>query len=324
MPFGVDLPDNFGAGGLSTAPEQTPTGSMAPESQRTDSLAPPPPEKISPEPSRTQTTNTPGTPAQLLELDKHDRFRFKGQDWTREEFEKGYLRQQDYSKKTAELTEKSRAVEGQKAFFDNYSTDLEKIKADPDKWLPIMERVYPKYFVDHAKLVVDAIRRGASSPQNTQSTDPKTLSLKDHPDFKAAMERIERWEAEQAEAQAKTNRAWLDNQHETLGKKYPHAHPRLVENEVSAWLHKNNYGGDKVTANVMEQFYKAVDDAEKNRWAGVQKEKITKQIDVWRNARDVGPGGEPPSNAPRRPKTMKEAEQAMLDDAKNGTLVMSR
>lgn len=321
-PFGVELPESFGTGGSQTASEQIPTGSFAPEGQRTESLAPP--EKVSPETQGTQTTQVP---TNLLELDKHERFRFKGREYTTKEWEDGHLRQADYSKKTAALTEKERAVDQRQSFIDNFDADLERVKADPDKWLPIMERVYPASFVKHAKIIVDAIRRGQPVPPNPnagQPTEQKPFSLKDHPEFKSVQERLEKWEEAQAEAQAETNRAWLKNQHDALGKKYPYAHPKLVENEVYAWLQKNRYGGDKVTDQVMDQFYQAVNDAEKNRWAGVQKEKITKQLDIGKNARDVGTGGEPPSNAPRRPKTMKEAEQAMLEDAKNGTLVMSR
>lgn len=310
QPFGVELPQNFGqesnpaahdagGGAYEGAPGGGAPAGAAPEGGAPNTVS---------EPTSTQTP----TAAQLLDLDKHEKFLWKGREITRKEFEDGHLRQSDYSKKTAELTE-------QRKFADNFDADLQKVMADPDKWLSRFERVYPPGYVKIAKTILERHKAGgAPNAGAAPNNDPaKVSSLKDHPEFQALSSKIEDWERSQQETQIEASRAWLKSQHDVLGKKYPHAHPEVVEGRLGMWAMKN--GGDKVTGEVVEQFYQKANEEMKQRSDALYKDKITKQITAGKEARDVGTGGDAPGAAPKRAKSMKEATQQALDDIANGT-----
>src|SRR5271166_2884879 len=69
---------------------------------------------------------------ELIDLDKLERFLWKGKPTTRKEFESGWLRQQDYTRKTQALKESQAKAEIEtRKFQDNLDADLEKLRQNP-------------------------------------------------------------------------------------------------------------------------------------------------------------------------------------------------
>jgi len=289
MPFGVELPANLGANNAVND-----TASAAPESHAA-------PETISTESRSTETPNQ----SQMVDLDKQEKFRFKGRDWTRDEFEKGYLRQQDYTQKTQELTERRKYV-------DNFAADLSTVASDPSR-MADFERMYPKEFVALAKTHLAKLK--GQNPQETTTNESK--SWKDDPEFQEFKSELSEWKSEKAQAEVKSIQTWLDGQFDSLTKKYPHAHTEIVNSRAEAMARQFQGTDQKITAQVLDKLFKENNDEMKTRSDSMYKTKITNQINAGKSARDIGPGGDVDGGAPKKFRTIKEATAGFLSDIAN-------
>lgn len=293
MPFGVNLPDDLG----SSAPVEN---GGAPGAA---------PEGAAPEfSSESQGTQTPSG-SDVLDLDKHETFRFKGRDWTREEFEKGYLRQQDYTQKTQSLNET-------KKYYDNFWVDFRTVQEDPNR-MSDFERIYPKEFVEHARTMLG--RAPSSTPRQAADPNaPKPKSLMDDPAFRELKQSVEKITSKERQEEVKRIDGWLKNQYESLEKKYPYADREVVEGR--ALMHAQQHGGKSITAEFLDQAFKAHNDQAKKRMDQLYKAKVNQQLNAGRDARDVGVGGDIAGGAPRSDRTLKQAKERMLADAAAGRL----
>lgn len=295
MPFGVELPDNIG---------EAPATTGAPDGAAPEGSAP---EGAAPQTISTKTEGTeiheerPRKPPSLLDLDKQERFRFEGREWTRDQLRKAYLRQEDYSRKTQELAETRK-------FSDNFATDLRAVMKDPSLFEQL-QRIYPKEYVAHAKEVLNDLKglRPDAQSQTAQQKDPEFLQLRD--EFQAL-------KAERAAQGVEQVQQWLNSTYSTLEKKYPYARPKEVTVDAEGMA----LGGTKITAEVLEKLFKANDAELKAKWDANYKAKIDEQLTIGKKGRDLGPGGGVPTSGPKNPRTMKEARDAMLADAAAGTL----
>lgn len=289
MPFGVTLPDNIGET-QSTAPD-TGAPSGAPEG------AAPSPDTISP---KGTSTETPKGADALTDLDKLERFRFQGREWSRKDLERAYLRQEDYSRKTQELAETRK-------YTDNFAADLRTVIKDRSR-LEEFKRLYPREYVERAEEILSTLP-GSRPPETQQTGNVDPAFREDIEGIKREFNQLK----QEREAQAiEQIQSWLDNQFDTLGKKYPNARQKevMADAEVAA------RNCTKVTAEVLEKLFKASDAEISGAWEAKYKEKVNKQLSAGKQARDIGPGGGVPGEAPRTPKTFKEARELMIEDMK--------
>lgn len=287
MPFGVELPDNLGAPEAAAptgAPAATPEGSPAGAS-----------------PGGATSSNgggTPGTTQDLLDLDKHDRFRFAGRDWDRKGLNDAILMREDYTKKTTELAEARK-------FADNFALDLQAVARDP-KRMEEFKRIYPREYVELAEKYL-----GRQTPQpqgntpTTQPGDPRVDELYD---------KFSKWEKASEENQIKQIQSWLDNTFSALEKKYPLAAKSAGKEVVNARAEVAARQGTKITEEVLDKLFKAYDEETKTRWEEHYKTKVNEQLDAGRKARDMGPGGGTPTQPPKRAKTIREATKLAIED----------
>lgn len=293
MPFGVTLPDNLGETPTNTAPDTA--------SGNSDGGAP---EGAAPE--TVSTTKTPGTeapdqaPKALTDLEKLERFRFEGREWTPKDLKRAYLRQEDYSRKTAELAETRK-------YSDNFASDLRTVIRNPAR-IEEFKRLYPKEFVARAEEILDSVRGGKSPESNAPTTtDPNSA-------FTTRIEALERQLAEQGEQRQAQEieqiQSWLDNQFESNSKKYPFADSELVNSRAEAAARQ----GTKITAEYIETLFKAHNAQVKSKWDEHYKGTVQKQLSAGKEARDVGTGGGVPTEGPKKYRTMKEATAALLAD----------
>ena len=282
-PFGVDLPTDLGSNpevSESTAPETS-----GEENNEAQSLG--------------DESSSQATKQQLLDLDKADKFLFKGREWTRKEWEDGHLRHQDYTQKTQELAQ-------QRKFVENFNADLGTVINDPSR-MADFERIYPREYVEHAKAI---LQRATGQPKQAQ---PEKASLKDDPEFQEIKSELSQWKQEKRETEIKEIQTWLDNQFVSLSKKYPFALPEVINARAEAIAR----GGQKITEDVLGKLFKANNDELKKRYEGMQRDRINKQINAAEKSRDAGMGGDAPSGAPKVAKTIKEATAGWLSQMTN-------
>ena len=285
MPFGVNLPDNLGS---EPAPSAEPT-STEPVS--------------SPEASKTEAP--PGSaPPSLTDLDKLERFRFAGREWTPKELKSAHLMHSDYTKKTQELAETRK-------YADNFAADLQTVLSDRAR-LEEFRRIYPKEFVAVAeRILAGQPGQPNASPAQPTSTDP----LKDHPEFLRMRGELNEWKQEKEKAEIAANQSWLDNQFATLSKRYPFADHEVVTARAEvAMRNGTQLKPDDAGQSVLEKLFKQNDAEVKARWEKHYKEKVNQQLEAGKRGRDVGSGGGTPTGAPKGFKTIKEATAAFLND----------
>ncbi len=284
MPFGVELPENLGT----PAPAAPTDAPAAPEGS---------PAGASPSgETSSNESKSPQTIQEILDLDKVDRFRFAGREWKNKDFQSAYLMREDYSKKTTELAEARKYV-------DNFAADLRVVQQDPSR-MEEFKRLYPHEYVALAQQYLENGKSPATPTGNTQPTpptDPKVAEMH---------EKFSKWEQSTKEAELKSIQSWLDNQYATLSKKYPFANSEIVDSRAEVAARK----GTQITEQVLDKLFKANNQEIEAKWAEHYKGKVNKQIDVGKQARDMGPGGGTPSAAPVRPRTIKEATEQALQD----------
>jgi len=292
-PFGVELPENLGQ-----APEQN----AAPQHGSPEGSAPEGNKSLE---GTNQNTQTPAEKAQeLADLDKLEKFRFKGREWTRKEFEDGHLRQQDYTRKMQTLSEKTK-------FVENFPHDLRTVIADRSK-LSDLERIYPKEFVAHAKEILAAYPAKAE-PQGQQLTSKPEVPEEFRKEFDAMKASVAEWQQERERTEIEQNQKWLNNQFDSLSKKYSHAHSEVVYARAESAARQ----GVQITADVLDKLFKACNDEMKKRSDELYKDKINQQLKAGKEAKDVGAGGDLAGGAPKNYKTIKDATAGFLADIAN-------
>jgi hypothetical protein len=90
-------------------------------------------------PSAQQSEAAPeSTPQTVAELDKLEKFKFEGQEYTPQELKNAILRQSDYTRKTQEFSQERR-------FYDNLQADLRSVRSNP-ALAAEFRRTYPEKF----------------------------------------------------------------------------------------------------------------------------------------------------------------------------------
>lgn len=293
-PFGVELPENIGGGdtGNETSDLAPDSGSseLAPDTQDT---------KISESDNATELTK------ETLDLDKVERFRFQGKEWTAKEMRDAYMMRADYTRKTQELADTRR-------YAENFDADLRSVIKDRNL-LAEFKRIYPKSYIQTAESILERLSPTVRTPQTenqNQSHDPKELDRMLNERLSPVLDKVSAWEKAQYQSEVQRIGSWLDNQYERLSKKYQYADPEVITSRADL-AHKN---GVKVDGALLEKLFKANNTEIESRWSKLQESKVNKQIGANNRAKDIGPGGGVPGGAPKGFKTVREATQGWLKD----------
>lgn len=230
----------------------------------------------------------------VLDLDSAERVKFEGREWTREELRNAYMMQSDYTRKTQALAE-------ERKYYDNLDADLEHVRRNPALANEFM-RVYPAKF--HRFLDMGK----GSSQQATQYGQQNNTGSNQH--YQNLEQKLQRIEADMLERNVQAIQSQLDSKFEVLSKRYPMADEEAVLSRAESLLNK----GTELTDRVWDLLWKSVND----RNVELAKQYYSKQVNNQKTAnqrgKDIAPGGGTPGQAPRRPKTIKEASQWALAD----------
>lgn len=247
----------------------------------------------------------PNAPAPLTELEKLEKFKFEGQEYSPQELKKAMLRQQDYTRKTQEFSQERR-------FYDNLRADLRTIRANP-ALASEFRRIYPQKFHDYLEDVLGNAGTPSQPQPKTEGSQPQYAQL--DPQLVSRFEKLENTYFEKEVAFIETS---LKTQETEFMTKYPMADIENVYSKAQALLTRNGElpADEKVqlTQEIWDRIYKADHEKNKSRADAYYKENINKQKQAGLKGRDAGAGGGVPGGAPKTYKSIREASKAFLSD----------
>lgn len=282
MPFGVELPENFGS---EASPEtKSPDASPSPSSGTEIHV---PKEAKEPE-------------SKPIELDSLQSFRFKGRDLSPKELE-SLLEGQDSSRQDGNGG-------NSKADFDaNYAADVAAVKLDPSR-LGDFAAIYPREYVIRA---IHEMRKAEAQK------DPASRSIESDDPHAARFERYDRmvasFEQAQKEHRLATIGKTLETWHGSLATKYPDADPIVVDGKAIVASER----GIQVTEKILEKLYKQDHEQRSKYYEQKYRRKAEEQITANKRGRDIPPGGMPVGMGAHQPKTIKEATALALETLKS-------
>lgn len=235
---------------------------------------------------------------ELMDLGSVKRFRFEGREWTPKELRSAYMAHADYTRKTQALAE-------EKKFISNYRYDLEQVKKDP-RLAEAFKKVYPE---DYHYLLEPILRQAQQPTRQTQEAQTRVS-----PEWEERISRIENDVSSQKqelhERQVNAINAELDSKFQKLAEKYPMADEEAVVARAQA-LHDR---GEKLTDQVWDSLWRSHHEKMSGYVNKLQSERFKEQKAANIKGKDMGSGGGIPGQAPRIPKTIKEARDLMLKD----------
>ncbi len=232
---------------------------------------------------------------QIPDLDSMEKFKYGGRELTPKELQSMVLMQSDYTKKTQAIAE-------ERKYYDNLSADLAAVKANPslaDKF----KSIYPEKF--HSYLGYVANQQQAQTTQTQAQTTAQQYAQID-PQY---MQRFQRLEADMNDRAVAAINAELDAKFTKLGEKFPYADEEAAIARAQAFMER----GEKITDKVWEGIFKSVHERNEAKFKELQIKANTKQKVANAKGKEAAGGGGIPGNAPRQPKTIKEASKFALE-----------
>ena len=239
----------------------------------------------------------PSTAPQILELDKHERVKWNGQEWSLKDLQSSVLRQSDYTRKTQELAK-------EREFVENLPYDLARVQQDASL-VQAFKQIYPEKF--HA--LVKQFEAKAVEPsvptESKAGIDPVYLS------------RLEKIESSLMEKEVQAIEASLDNTMASMKTKYPMADEESVLARASNLLESKSFADldkqGRITEAGWEKIFKAVGERNQKMAETHYKSLVDKQTKASAKAKDGGLGsGVAPGAAPKK-MLLKDAEKYALE-----------
>lgn len=247
----------------------------------------------------------------ILDLGKAEKVLFDGKEYSVKElreWQKGSLRQADYTKKTQELAAERKKLSEEYEPYKKYSgenllADLMHIKKNPEL-IPQFKEIYgDKYSPALELLGLNAQEKKevtqAMQTNQMSSLDPETQAKID--EFLSLGQSLKQRESQAMQAE-------LDARFSEFEKKYPHVDEELAMTRLEAIASK------KGTLEVQdyEEVYSQLNKRTMEMADKIYKEKVTAQKNKNASGADVPSGGGIPGQAPKMPRTIREAQELAL------------
>lgn len=237
----------------------------------------------------------------LYEIDKLDKFKYQGKEWTPKDLEKAILRQEDYTKKTTSLAEQRKTFESEQKYYENLAADLLKVQQD-SRLIDQFIKIYPQKF--HAYL-----QNMVSPNQGQQPHQPP----QNQPDIQM-LSRLDTLEKFYNEQQVTKNEVVLNRMLDSAQKKFPNAIPDLA----LARLYDLHTNGQEVTDELVDQVYKQVQDQMDAHYKARYSATVKQQTQANKKARGDGAGGGVSGEAPKKFKSLREVTEHAIATLKQG------
>ena len=252
--------------------------------------------------------STPSQNEGPVEIDNPDRYRYQGRPI--KEWESGYMRQQDYTQKTTELSQERR-------YIDNLAVDLDRVKQNP-ALADQFRQIYPEKFHPYLRYVMSENQRTTQTSQSQQSPYAKLDP--------AYEQRIIQMESQFREREVAAIQADLDRKFEKLSQTYPFADEEAVIARAQTLLAKmKEFNPNAQNLKISDKQWDALwkDQNAKNERLAETRYKTRVQDQLSANKKlsnPSGKGGAALGHAPRNFRNIKEATAAALADIDSGVL----
>lgn len=265
----------------------------------------------SPESQAPQANAVDGSPKgdvamAIAELDKMDKFKLDGQEWTLKDLKAAIMRQKDYTQKTQTLADERKSFQEERKFHENLAWDLKQVANNPELAKEFV-KIYPEKFHKHVDEFLKANTQGQSQQQNQvqrPQVDIQTLSR---------LEKLEKIHHEQEVSRLESE---YKNITDELAKKYPDA-GNFTE-LVQARAYEARLAGSELTRENWEQIFKEVDENVSSLLKAKYGSLVKKQMEANTKAKDVGSGGGIADRAPVKFKKFDDLQKAAEDYIRGG------
>lgn len=238
----------------------------------------------------------------IAELDKMEKFRFEGQEYTPKALKEAILRMQDYTRKTQEHSRNVESFKQEQKFYENLASDLDAVRKDRNLASEFI-KIYPEKFHGALKQVLSE-STGQSSGAQGQTSAPFDVETQ------GRLAKLEKHFQEQEIAKNKTE---IESNISKYSKQFPKAIPELAIAQVFEAYNS----GVKPTAETWEQAFKASADLMEKRLKEHYGELQKKQTVANSKARDVDTGGGTPGRAPKKFGKLSEVTEYAAESLSN-------
>jgi hypothetical protein len=241
----------------------------------------------------------------IVDLDSLEKFKWDGKEYTRDELGKMAMRQSDYTRKTQELAE-------EKKYVENFTADFRTLQANnfAPELVEKFKEIYPEKFHKTIDQFLD--NDGTSREGKEQNLEDQIKKY-----MEPHLKDLESIKQEAYEKKVDSEMKWLDNQFETLSKKYPYASDELVNSKLVAMYEQSKQSGQnlEVTENLLEKMFKQENEAYRKKIEAIRASEAKEQSQVNAEAFDTGRGGSPAvQQGKRKPMTLEDAEENAINN----------
>lgn len=240
----------------------------------------------------------------LAELEKMERFKFDGQEWTPKDLKNAILRMNDYTRKTQELSENRKSVETEQLYRDNFQVDFQKVLHNPEL-LDVFRTYYPAHWVKVAEQLLESNKSQTPKASETQTNQNTPQGSGLDPAVMKKLDYIEKtFQQREVEALEKT----LDMEFNKLTSKYPKANQELALARAQIL---SDQKVDILKDGKLEEIFKNLNEIESGREKQWRENLIKEQKQANAKGRDIGKGGGTPGKAPEK-MDFRQAREHML------------
>lgn len=232
----------------------------------------------------------------ITEIDGLSEFSFQGEKLNPDRLHQVFNEHKTYA-------EKLKSYEEERKFVDNFYTDLETVLERPEL-ASKFKAIYPKKY--HAALDRFLSSNG-QSPAQTQTAQP-SLPKEFMDEFGQMKQRLSLHEERAYKAEVEAANAKLDAMLPPLFKKFPMA----IEDQVYARAEGILQSGQKLTDKTWERLVRESHDAAQKKADQFYGAKLKTQLEKGEQGKDAGAGGGVPGQAPVKPRSFAEAQEAMI------------
>ena len=242
----------------------------------------------------------------ITDLSTLERFRFGDKEWTPDDLQKSILRQEDYTRKTQELSQQREEFEQHQYYMKHLYTDLQRVRANPEL-VNEFKRTYPDSFHEYLNEWTKDAKPAQAQTQVTQQDNLQANPYEQR--IKEIEGKLTTFEQAAYDREVQAAEKHLESVMESNKGKYPFADPMAVLAQCQIAMES----GKKVDDQAIERIFKANHTNNEKILTARYQETVKKQKAAHAQAKDAAGGGGIPGSAPAEPRTIKEATAQHLD-----------
>lgn len=257
--------------------------------------------------------------ADVMDLDNVPKFKWKGKEWSLKELESSTQRFQDYTKKTQEIAAQRAEMQKTQSYWENLQYDLKNVKENPSL-AEAFKKTYPEQFHAYLDFILqgETINKGATTLATGQpSATTQSQEQRQDPRIDEMSQRLEQLSEHYHEQRVQAATDFVNATFDRMTQKYPSADEETVIARVIRLneMHKDNPREyKKPDEKVIEDLFKASEQKQISFAKTWQQKVQSEQMAANESAKGPAGGGAVAGAAPRIARTIKEAQENLIND----------